>query len=128
MSGGRTLEPFRCGLLGVTRMQSAESRHHLQAWHFLRELGRTPPHGIDKQVLGVVVEVGMDRGLDLLAAYADRTVRYYNYSGAAAVWERPNGSLDGLVDAVLEAARAILPQIGPRTGRDARRRPQAMCG
>jgi hypothetical protein len=103
-------------LLEITRMQNVESRHHLQAWHCLRGLGRAPGLEIEKHVLGVVVEVGMDGGLDLLAAYADRTVRFYNYSGAAAVWERPNGSLDGYVDAVLQAARSIVAQIGPWEG------------
>src|SRR5262245_45952021 len=33
-----------------------ESRHHLQAWHFLRQQGHRPPPASAKQVLGVVVE------------------------------------------------------------------------
>jgi hypothetical protein len=113
---GSDVDGACAALIEITRMQDVESRHHLQAWRFLRELGRAPGRDIEKQVLGVVVEVGMEGGLDLLAAYADRTVRYYNYSGAAAVWERPNDSLDGAVDAVLEAARSTVAHIGPWEG------------
>jgi hypothetical protein len=60
-----------------------ESRHYLQAWHFLRGLGSSPPGDAAKEVLGVVVEVGMDRGIDLGAAYPDHHARYYNFSGAS---------------------------------------------
>jgi len=72
-------------------------------------------------VLGVVVEVGMDSGHDLLAVYADKTAHYYNYSGAGVVWEHPDSSLDKLIEAVLKAARSIVQDIGPWNG--ARRSP-----
>jgi hypothetical protein len=63
-------------------------------------------------LFGVVVEVGMKEGLDLLAAYSDCTARYYNYSGSGVAWERPTVSLDPHVKRVLDAGRAILPNIG----------------
>ncbi|UOQ72994.1 hypothetical protein [Hymenobacter cellulosilyticus] len=78
-----------------------ESRHYLQAWQALRELGVTPPADTAKQVLGVVVEVSLEQGLDLLAAYADGSARYYNYSGAGVVWENPDDSLAPLIRALL---------------------------
>jgi hypothetical protein len=31
----------------------------------------------------------MPSEVDLLAAYADRTARYYNFSGASVVWDHP---------------------------------------
>lgn len=93
-----------------------EARHYLQAFHALRELGLTVPESHAKNVLGVVVEVAMDDGLDLLAAYADSSARYYNYSGAGVVWDRPNDSLDSHIEAVLDAARTIVVQIGPWDG------------
>ena len=73
-------------LQGVLNMPELESRHYLQAYHFLRALGVNAPPEKTKDVLGVVVEVGMQRGLDLIAAYADRHARYFNYSGAGVVW------------------------------------------
>ena len=63
-------------------------------------------------VWGVVVEVGMSGGLDLLAAYANGTARYYNYSGRAVVWEDVDPAIDALVADVLQAAVKILPYIG----------------
>jgi hypothetical protein len=90
-----------------------ESRHYLQAWHFLRQQDQGPPPEAVKQVLGVVVEVGMPRGLDILAAYADRSARYYNFSGAAVVWERPDDSLDALVEQLLGAGAGVAARIGP---------------
>ncbi|HEX8891356.1 MAG TPA: hypothetical protein VF779_19565, partial [Pyrinomonadaceae bacterium] len=78
----------------ILAIPDLESRHYLQAWHFLRELGEQPSAAAAKQLYGVVVEVSMDEGLDIVAAYADHTARYFNYSGAAIIWERPDTSLD----------------------------------
>ncbi len=64
----------------------------------------------------------MKSGLDLLAAYADHTARYYNYSGAAVVWEAASDrEVDQRIDALLEAATRVIPFIGPWEG--ARRPP-----
>src|SRR6059058_3340843 len=84
-----------------------ESRHYLQAWHFLRDLNVHPAKEREKDLLGVVVEVGMPKGLDLLAAYADHNARYYNFSGAAVIWERPNDLLDAQIDDLLLSAKTI---------------------
>jgi hypothetical protein len=102
-----------------------ESRFRLQAWHSLRELGGRPPHRAETDVLGVVVEVGMPDGQDLLAAYADLTAYYYNYSGSAVIWLRPDASLDSRINSVLAAASTIVPVIGPWVGP---RRPPPLAG
>jgi hypothetical protein len=39
--------------------------------------GEPPPQESAKQVLGMVVEMALPEGLDLLAVYADGSVRYY---------------------------------------------------
>jgi hypothetical protein len=90
----------------IASLPNLESRHYLQAWNELRRLG-VKPTAEAKQLLGVVVEVGLDEGLDLLAAYADGSARYFNFSGAAVVWERPDTSLDDHVDALFSAATVI---------------------
>jgi hypothetical protein len=92
-----------------------ESRHTLQAWNELRRLG-VQPGAEARQLLGVVVEVALEGGVDLLAAYADGTARYYNYSGAGVIWERPDASLDGEVQALLASTAPILRVIGPWEG------------
>ena len=100
----------------VLALTGLESRHYLQAWHFLRELGEQPLPREAKNLYGVVVEVALDEGVDVVAAYADHSARYFNYSGAAIVWDRPNGSLDGVIDALLSAGKTVAEQIGPWDG------------
>jgi hypothetical protein len=97
----------------ITEMPDLESRQYLQAWHFLRALGVAPPQDKAKQVLGVVVEVGMPKGLDVLAGYADHRARYWNFSGAGVVWECPNSTLDPFIDVLLRRASAVAQRIGP---------------
>ena len=97
----------------IIQQPNLESRQHLQAWHFLRQNGQQPPPEKAKQVLGVVIEVGMPNGLDLLAAYTDRSARYYNYSGAGVIWEHPDGSLDSPINKLLVASKEIVDKIGP---------------
>ncbi len=96
----------------ILLMPQLESRQYLQAYRFLRELNVNPPKENEKEVLGVVVEVGMPKGLDLLAAYADHHARYYSFSGAGVVWERPNDLLDASIDELLLAAKTVLQAIG----------------
>ena len=97
----------------ITEMPNLESRHYLQAWHFLRPLGVNPPAEKAKIVYGVVIEVGMQKGTDLLAAYIDHTARYINFTGSGVVWEHPNDSLDADMDALLQAGQNVANQIGP---------------
>ncbi len=95
---------------------SLESRHHLQAWHFLREVGVEPEEDVARQLLGVVVEVPMGSGLDLLAVYADKTARYFNHAGSAVVWDRPDSRVDEPVGALLAASQTVVDHIGPWSG------------
>jgi hypothetical protein len=97
----------------ITEMPNLESRHYLQAWHFLRQEQVQPSAEQSVVVYGMVMEVPMAaNGLDLLAAYADGTARYYNYSGASVVWERPDTSLDAEVNAFLEVGRLGATMVG----------------
>jgi hypothetical protein len=97
----------------ILEIPALESRHYLQAYHFLADLGVTPVQEVSKNVLGVVVEVGMKGGLDLVAGYADHHARYYNYSGAGVVWERPNGALDAAIEELLRVGSVVARVIGP---------------
>jgi hypothetical protein len=97
----------------VLEMPQLESRHYLQAYYFLRGLGVNAPPERAKDVLGVVVEVAMEKCLDLVAGYADHHARYYNYSGAAIVWERPNSTLDAAIHDLLKVGSIVAQTIGP---------------
>jgi hypothetical protein len=97
----------------ITEMSGLESRHYLQAWHSLRQIGVNPPADKAKVVYGVVVEVGMQNGADIVAAYEDYTARYIHNTGAGVIWEHPNDSLDSKIKDLLEAGQAVANRIGP---------------
>lgn len=113
--GGRQAEAVKIWKK-ITETPGLESRHYLQTWQFLRTAGTQVPAAKAKQLLGVVIEVPMEEGLNLLAAYPERSARYYNFSGAGVVWERPNDSLDGVIDSLLNNASRILQVIGAWEG------------
>jgi hypothetical protein len=100
----------------ILAMPDLESRHYLQAWHQLRLAGAQPSAEEGKRLYGVLVEVSLEQGLDVVAAYLDLTARYFNYSGRSIIWDRPNSSLDENVHRLLEAGRAVVKVIGPWEG------------
>lgn len=100
-------------LESITQTPHFESRHYVQAWHFLKQLGVMPPTDKAKEVYGVVVEVSLKEGLDIVAAYADHSALYFNYSGAAVIWENPDDSLQAEIDDLLKAGKKVIHQIGP---------------
>lgn len=92
-----------------------ESRHLLQAWHFLRSVGIEPDDSIAGVVLGVVVEVTVDGSHDVLAAYADGSVRYLNHAGGSTIIDDAPEEVAAAAAAVLAAGQALSTQIGPWT-------------
>lgn len=94
---------------------AVESRHLLQAWQFLRSVGIQPDASIAGVVLGVVVEVTVDGAHDVLAAYADGSVRYLNHAGGATILDDVPPAAVPLVANVLLAGQALSDQIGPWT-------------
>lgn len=89
----------------------AESRVRALAYFWLRTHG----HPVPKRVLlGVVVELPLDDGLDVLAAYADGGVRYINHAGPIAVVE-PGGlpAATQTVANLMEKAKPVVETIGP---------------
>jgi hypothetical protein len=101
----------------VVHMEGLEARVYLQAWHSLRELGEQAPPDMARIIYGVVVEVGLKGGLDLVAAYSDHSARYYNYSGAAIVWDqRGDVEIDQLVELMLQAGQVVVGNSGPWRG------------
>jgi hypothetical protein len=97
----------------IAETPDLEPRHYLQAWHFLRQLGVNPPADKAKLVYGVVIEVGLPKGADIVAAYTDYTARYLNFTGAGEIWDHPNNSLDVEIDALLKAGQEVAHKIGP---------------
>lgn len=100
-------------LRGVAALPGVEARVSLQAWRCLRDLGEQPPADVGGVVRGVVVEVGLEQGTDVVAAYEDHTARYLNQGGGGAFWERPTDALDSLIDAYLAAGQVVADATGP---------------
>lgn len=113
LAAGDTQAAIRCWLQ-VAEATGEETLHTAQAWHFLRAHGHSPPPEKAKQVLGTVLEYGLEGGLDLVAAYTDHNARYYNHSGRACIWlEGGDGSLNERIDALLAASAEVVRVIGP---------------
>lgn len=87
-----------------------ESRVALMAWARLRELGQPVPR---RQLLGVVIEVPLDSGLDSLAAYHDGSVRFIHGSGHTTLMEAPNPTMRPIVQRLMVASQAVVDRIGP---------------
>lgn len=107
-------------LQSVITLPNLESRHYLQAWHCLRNLGVIPSADIATEILGVVVEVGLEAGVDLVAAYADGAARYFNAQGGGIIWEAQNSKNHPVIaqdiHVLLQIAAAVIQYIGPLEG------------
>ena len=87
-----------------------ESRVRVLAYNRLRASG----HAVTPKVLlGVIVEVPMEQGLDTLAAYSDGRVRYLNQSGKVAVFEGGAPKVEVLAKELIKASQGLLNSIGP---------------
>lgn len=92
-------------LLKVATDGSLETRMQLLAYKLL---------GSDaKKFLAVIVEVGMEDGLDTLAAYKDGTARYINHSEKLTVWDAVTNESKQLVDDLFYHSFQVVKQIGP---------------
>jgi hypothetical protein len=90
--------------------RAVDARVRMLAYHWLQSHG----HTIDgKELLGVVVEVPLDGGLDTLAAFADEGVRYINQTGKTSIFEGPIAALSPSVKRLFDASRAVIARIGP---------------
>lgn len=100
----------------VLGLPGLESRHYLQAWFFLRNEGLEPPEDLAKHLLAVIVEVGLEGGLDTVVAYRDGSARYLNQSGAVIVFDAQDEQIEAKVGALLAAGETVVEQIGPWQG------------
>ena len=66
-----------------------------------------------KELLAVIVEVGLDRGLDVLASFKDGTARYLNQAEKILVWETTEDQkANELTKQLFENSQTIVDQIG----------------
>ncbi|RYU92150.1 hypothetical protein EWM62_01540 [Mucilaginibacter terrigena] len=66
-----------------------------------------------KELLGVILEIGLDGGLDVLASFRDGTARYINQTGKMIIWETSDTASNELTNRLFNDSLAIVNQIGP---------------
>jgi len=94
---------------------NTDTRLHLQAWSLARDAGVEA--GEDgRDVLGVVVDMGLVDGLDTLAGFDDGSARDLNHTGTAIVWEVPDMAIGQLVRQLLDAAAIVVAMGGTLDG------------
>lgn len=102
--------PYVAALTAIAEDQSQESRARLVAYNRLRELNQPVP---ERKLLGVIIEVGMEAGLDVLATYPDGSVRYINHKETMSVYEPVPTAWMPVVRRLMSASQAAMEQIGP---------------
>ena len=110
------------GQILLERTGSEDSRVQLLAWKELKRIGILPDESIARKVLGYVIEVGMAKGVDYLAVYADNSARYYNFSGSKIIYETmDNKEINSGIQKIILSGETIVSRIG--VWDDARRGP-----
>ena len=115
-------EPDFTALEKLAIDETGESRVRVLAFNRLRAEGKEVPAKIH---LATIVEVGLDQGLDVLAAFGDYGVRYINHTGRMSVVEGKTALFEEETAAVLAASKPIVDAIGPW---DQERRPPPKPG
>jgi hypothetical protein len=103
------ISPSTDDLNKIIEDESTESRAKLLAGYLLTKAGEE----VEQRLLGVVVEVGLENGLDVLAAYDDGSARYINQSGKMVIWEARSAMSDALIDQLFEKSADVVSNIGP---------------
>ncbi len=96
-------------LQAVAADKTLEARQRLLAYHRLAASGSFIDH---REILGVVVEVGLPGGLDVLAAFSEGGARYLNQAEKLLVWETQTLESRQLLDQLFAASLTVVNQIG----------------
>jgi hypothetical protein len=107
-------QPDIAAVREIAEDEKQESRCRALAYNWLRRNRQEVPSRI---LLGVIVEVPLPRGLDVLAAYTDGRIRYINQTGKLVVFESAPADLRTQVGKLLAASRAAVARIGPWEGK-----------
>ena len=94
----------------IAEDHNQESRVRILAFNILRENKLPVP---PKQLLGVIVEIPLDGGLDVVAAYQDGRARYINQTGKMAIFEGGPPEIEAKAKALVASAVPTVNAIGP---------------
>jgi len=103
--------------------KDSDPRIKVLAYNKQLALGHKPAN---KELLAVIVEAGLDGGLDVLASFSNGTARYINQTGKILVWETTNDeAANRLTRDLFTSSQNIVNQIGAS---DKPRRPNPTNG
>lgn len=103
------------GVVVVGSLQALANDDTLEGRIRYLAFGRLRGEGVresQKKLLGVIVEVPLSGGLDVLAAYSEGGVRYINQTGKLSILEGVT-DIQPLVQRLFASSEAIVKQIGP---------------
>jgi hypothetical protein len=90
--------------------KNSDSRLKVLAYNRQLSKGHKP---VKKELLGVIIEVGLEEGLDVLASFSDGTARYINQTGKMIIWETTDDASNNLTQDLFAKSQEIVKQIGP---------------
>ncbi|MBK9981677.1 MAG: hypothetical protein IPP15_04515 [Saprospiraceae bacterium] len=102
--------PNRKELQKLIMDENTESRVKLLAYKKLQLAGEPIE---EKELLGVIVEVAMEEGLDVLASFRDGTARYINHSEKMIIWETTDQTSSEITAQLFRDSANIVQRIGP---------------
>lgn len=94
----------------IANDEANEGRVRALAFNRMRAVGKAVP---SKKLLGVIVEVPLQNGLDVLAAFSEGGVRYLNQSGKIVIFEGQGNPVESLAKELVAASQPIVNRIGP---------------
>jgi hypothetical protein len=100
----------------IVNIPNLETRILLWSWTALRNLGVNPKPREARAIMGVVIEVPMGNGNDILAAYADGTARYVNHTGKIIVWDLSDTLIRDIISKLLESCKYVYTETPTRLG------------
>lgn len=103
---------------------SEESRLRILAFN---AMGKKAASAHPKEVLGVIIEVGLEEGLDTVAAYRDLRARYINHTGKMIIWETSEPTVETCIKNLLQDAERVVDKIGPGMKPGCRHPPTVRC-
>lgn len=90
---------------------SSDPRFKILAYNRQLAGGHKP---VKKELLAVIVEIGLDNGLDVLASFSNGTARYINHTGKVLIWETTDDEkANQITNELFAHSQNIVNQIGP---------------
>lgn len=97
-------------LLELIDNPALETRAKILAYRKLTSMGQKVPR---KELMAVIVELGLERGNDVLASFKDGTARYINQSGKIIIWEMTDRRSDLLTGELFFESANMAQKVGP---------------